>query len=324
MILGAWLHQADDLPHDQQVKLAAQNGIRSARCYHLDHGKVLSPYLIENGMGLLAGIHVNADQLLKDWRSQVHIDQLSAYHELGVPLDAICIGNELREGGDAPDLKRFTARLSFGLANVIDACRHWLISQGLHTRLTYAMEGIVLDEYGYFHEWLWPLIDACDIVGLNAYPMGPEAWFGFSAFEESRAFLQEPRKRHDRLSRFEYQLRAVLGQLEKIGKPLILTETGFPSAIGYDKVGKKRIMPITDGENYGYAMWEFLELIKGINFEYSSCIHGLYFYEWRDNLYHPKIWNIEQSPIHIAFGLCDHLGKPKFDLSTIFSGEYNK
>ena len=33
--------------------------------------------------------------------------------------------------------------------------------------------------------------------------------------------------------------------------------------------------------------------------------------------HHPKIWNVEQSPIHTAFGLCDTAGEPKFDLEDI-------
>jgi hypothetical protein len=118
------------------------------------------------------------------------------------------VGNELREGGDAPDKKRFTARLSFGLANVLVTYRQWLDEQGYATPLTYAMEGIVFDSEGYFHEWLWPLVDACDVVSLNLYPMDNSGWFTFGAFEESRRFLCDARVRNDRLALFELHVGA--------------------------------------------------------------------------------------------------------------------
>ncbi len=75
--------------------------------------------------------------------------------------------------------------------------------------------------------------------------------------------------------------------------------------------------PESDGERFGEAMAEFLGLIARVNAEYGRPIRALYFYEWRDNLYHAKIWNIEQSPIHVAFGLFDRTGVPKFDIATL-------
>src|SRR5512142_1007375 len=169
-------------------------------------------------MSMLAGMHVDSQALVQDWRSQMHLDELARMIDLGVELEGICVGNELREGGDAPDQKRFTARLSFGLANVLEAYRRWLVDHGYSVPLTYAMEGIVLDEEGRFHEWLWPLVDACDIVGLNLYPMDNAAWFTFGAFNESRLLLCDERIRHDRLLLFELRLRAILQQLEGTGK----------------------------------------------------------------------------------------------------------
>jgi hypothetical protein len=241
---------------------------------------------------------------------------------LGVRLDAICVGNELREGGDEPDRKRFTARLSFGLARVLEVYRGWMDTHGFDTPLTYAMEGIVCDAEGHFHEWLWPLVDACDLVGLNLYPLGNAAWFTFDAFEESRRFLRDPRVRHDRFVLFELHLRRALTQLATVGKPLILTETGFPSAVGYqleDQQNGRRVVPIHDVGAYAEAMVEFVDRIRTINAEYDEQIRSLYFYEWRDNLHHAKIWNVEQSPIHVAFGLCDRFGAPKFDIGALLS-----
>jgi hypothetical protein len=262
-------------------------------------------------------MHVDAEALFSDWHSQVHLDELSRYHELGVPLEAICVGNELREGGDEPDKKRFTARLSFGLAYVLDTYRRWLDDHGHRTPLTYAMEGIVFNGQGNLNEWVWPLVDACDIVSLNAYPMGSSAWFGWEAFDESRRFLHDARVRNDRLALFEWRLRRTLQTLDSIGKPLLLSETGFPSAVGYRIEGDRLVVPESDRARYGEVMVDFVNLVRRIDADYDGRIQSAYFYEWRDNLHHTKIWNVEGSPIHVAFGLCDRFGTPKFDIKEL-------
>jgi hypothetical protein len=97
---------------------------------------------------------------------------------------------------------------------------------------------------------------------------------------------------------------------------MLLSETGFPSAVGCHKEGDL-VVPETEKALYGEAMHAFVSLIRKVNADYQGRIQALYFYEWRDNLHHPKIWNVEQSPIHTAFGLCDRFGVPKFDLSTV-------
>jgi hypothetical protein len=181
------------------------------------------------------------------------------------------------------------------------------------------MEGIVFDRQGTFHEWMWPLIDACDIVSVNLYPMDVPAWFTFGAFEESRKFLANLRVRNDRLNLFELQLRQVLTQLERVDKPMMFTETGFPSAIGYQVEDQTLVIPETDTDLYAAAMADFMTRIQTVNADFDDCIQALYFYEWRDNLYHSKIWNVEQSPIHVAFGLCDRFGNPKFDIRKLLT-----
>jgi hypothetical protein len=316
MKIGAWIHTEDGIGLEEQLALAAQNGFRAIRSYDIAYAEAAARAIRQSGVGLLGGMHVDSEALLKDWRSQVRLEELEGYHELGVPLEGICVGNELREGGDAPETKRFTARLSFGLANVLATYRHWLADHGLATPLTYAMEGIVFDDEGTFHEWLWPLIDACDIVSVNAYPMDASAWFTYGAFEESRRLLTEPRVRNDRFALFEHRLRRALQQLEQVGKPMLFSESGFPSAVGCHKEDDL-VVPETDNARYGEAMRAFVSLIRRVNADYQGRIQALYFYEWRDNLHHPKIWNVEQSPIHTAFGLCDRFGVPKFDLSTV-------
>ena len=317
MKIGAWIHDYDNIPLDEQLALAAENGLQTVRSYHIVYAEKAAPALKQAGMSLFADMIVDAEALVADWRSQVRLDELARYHELGVPLEAVCVGNELRASGDEPDKKRFTARLAFGLANLLTTYRLWLDEQGYTTPLTYAMEAIVFDGEGFFNEWLWPLVDACDIISVNSYPMDNRAWFTFDAFEESRLFLYDSRVRNDRLVSFEFRLRRTLQELEHAGKPMILSETGFPSAVGYHLEGDRLVVPDSDNARYGELMYDFINLIRRVNADYDNRIQALYLYEWRDNLYHHKIWNVEQSPIHVAFGLCDRLGVPKFKIKEL-------
>jgi hypothetical protein len=317
MKMGAWIHDSDDVSLDWQIALAAENKLQTVRSYHIAYAEKAAPAIRQAGLSLFADMYVDAAALVKDWRSQLRLDELARYHELGVPLEAVCVGNELREGGDEPNNKRFTARLSFGLANLIATYRYWMDEHGYATPLTYAMEEIVFDREGYFCQWVWPLIDACDIISINRYPMGDRAWFTFDAFEESQRFLYNSRVCNDRLALFEVQLRRNLQELERAGKPVILSETGFPSAVGYHIEDDRLVVPESDNARYGELMRAFVNLIRRVNSDYRGRIQALYFYEWRDNLYHHKIWNEEQSPIHVAFGLCDRVGVPKFDIKEL-------
>lgn len=319
MKVGAWIHTHDRELTDE-IPNAARSGLTTTRSYSIDYALRAAQALRVVGMSLLGGMHVDSAALVKNWRSLCspeRLSELERYHTLGVPLEAICVGNELREGGDEPDKKRFTARLSFGLANVLAEYRRWLAEHQFDTPLTYAMEGIVCDAQGNFFEWLWPLVDACDIVGLNLYPMDGAAWFTYGAFEQSQKLLRDTRARNDRFNLFEYQLRRVLAQLEQVDKPLILTETGFPSAVGYHLEGEKLVVPESDREAYAEAMAEFCDILARVNRDYGGKIRSVYFYEWRDNLYHAKIWNVEQSPIHTAFGLCERDGTPKVEIEGL-------
>jgi hypothetical protein len=98
---------------------------------------------------------------------------------------------------------------------------------------------------------------------------------------------------------------------------MILSETGFPSAVGYHLEGDHLVVPESDNARYGELMVDFINLIRRVNDDYQGRIQALYIYEWRDNLYHYKIWNEEQSPIHVAFGLCDRFGVPKFNINDL-------
>ena len=317
MKIGAWFHTADSVPLAEQLTLGAKNGLATARCYSFTYARQAAPALCQLNLSLLAGMHVEGPALVTDWRSQLRLDELEAYHNLGIRLDAICVGNELREGGDEPGKKKFTRGLASNLVNLLNAYREWLQERQLSTPLTYAMEGIVFDEAGNFLDWVWQVMEACDIVGINSYPMENAGWFTFGAFDESRRFLLDPGFRQAQLADYENRFRRLLNQVRKVGKPIFLTETGFPSAIGYRREGERLVVPESDNAHYEQAMEEFLALIRRVDDEYGNPIRGMYFYEWRDNLYHAKIWNVEGSPIHVAFGLCDRNGVPKMNLKSL-------
>ena len=154
MKFGAWIHDYDGMPFDVQIPLAAESGLQSLRSYHFDYAAKMEPALKQTGMSLFADLWIDGEALAADWRSQVQVDELQRYHEMGVPLEAICVGNELRQGGDRPEDKKFTALLSFGLASLMGTYREWMDEHGYTTPLTYAMEGIVFDAAGDFHEWV--------------------------------------------------------------------------------------------------------------------------------------------------------------------------
>jgi hypothetical protein len=76
-------------------------------------------------------------------------------------------------------------------------------------------------------------------------------------------------------------------QLGNIHKDLILSEIGLPSAVGYHIEGEQLVVPESDNPRYEEAMYEFAHRI------------------------------VEQSPIHVSFGLCDRIGKAKIDIQRI-------
>jgi len=319
MIVGAWIHEGDGISVDRQIPELAKTGMCSIRCYDYAYAQRAASSLKKDGLSLLAGLHVDGPGLVRDWQSQLHLEEIQGYHQLNVKIEAICVGNEIREGGDAPGKKKFTANLSHNLVKLLSSYHLWLEEYGFTTPLTYAMEGIVFDETGHFLDWVWPVIEVCDIVGVNSYPMKNEGWFTFGAFDESRRFLQDHQIRREQLEKYEERLRLLLEQLKQVNRPLILTEAGFPSAVGYHLEGKRLVIPESDYEDYFEAMQEFVQLLLRLDQEYGHLIRGLYFYEWRDNLYHDKIWNVEGSPIHVAFGLCDRFGKAKVDIKKLVS-----
>ena len=97
MKFGAWIHERD-LPLDGQIHAARQSGLQSIRSYSLDYARRAAPALKQNGMSLLAGMHVEADAFAADWRSQIRLDELAEIHNLGMELEGVCVGNELRQG----------------------------------------------------------------------------------------------------------------------------------------------------------------------------------------------------------------------------------
>ena len=110
MKLGAWIHDYSDEDLEAQINAAAQSGLASIRSYSLGYSQKVGPIAKAAGIELLAGISVDGPELAADWRSQVKLDELEATTNVDCGLTGLCVGNELREGGDEPGKKKFTAR----------------------------------------------------------------------------------------------------------------------------------------------------------------------------------------------------------------------
>ena len=55
MKIGAWIHDYDGMSLDEQIPLAAANGLRTLRSHHILYGEKLAPALCQAGMSLFAG-----------------------------------------------------------------------------------------------------------------------------------------------------------------------------------------------------------------------------------------------------------------------------
>ena len=70
MKIGAWIHSYDDLPLAEQVPLAAEQGLRTVRSYHIGYAERIGPILSGlTGTTLLGGMSVSAEELVRDWRT---------------------------------------------------------------------------------------------------------------------------------------------------------------------------------------------------------------------------------------------------------------
>ena len=322
MKFGAWIHGRSKPSLTESILQAGAAGLESIRSYSIEYSREVAPTLKIAGLSLLAGMHIDAPALAADWRSQLNFEELEANLELGVELAGICVGNELREGGDDFDTKEFTGKLAEGLANVLNAYRNLIKLKGRNVPLTYANEAITFNPDGSVRPETLPMLEACDIIGVNLYPMEGVGWQGEEAFVLNRQLLMDKPTQDAQFEKFESQLRTVMAAVKKLDKTAILTETGFPSAIdfiltGQIAPGQERYAGVHAREAYENAMHRFLGIIKSVNYEYNERIQAVYFYEWQDNLYHRKIWNIEKSPIHVAFGLNDQDGIPKLDIPRL-------
>lgn len=337
MILGAWFHSSGlERIENSGFDKAREVGFSSARTYNYEHSQRISGELKRQNMSLYAGVEVrkgarfDASDLVRDWRSQLRSDDILKTHELGVPLVAICRGNELREyeEGSLPNW-RFTGRIAFALCKLLSATGELIREHGFDTPVTYAMEGLGLDTEGKMLEWVAPVVEAEDIFSVNCYPLEAEDWFTLETFRRNKRFLQDEREINLRLARFEYRLRCLLEELEKFDRPLIISETGLHAGVGYETrdavkreeraittVDGRTIVPLQDAEGFERVYVQFMSVISGVCKDYPGRVKGLYLYEWRDNPYHNKV-QTENSPVHACFGLCYANGTPKFDLSNL-------
>lgn len=317
MIYGAWIHNKVMPSFEENIKLASSVGIKSYRSYSLASTLNVLQYLKMGNLSVHAGYYVYPEHLLTDWKSQFRPKILNYYSNISIPVVGICIGNELRDGGDDPNKKHFSPLLAKNLSSLLRESRKWLNDHGYNTPVTYAMEGISFDQDTFdFLDWSWEVAEACDIVSINLYPMGIDEWHSDKSFELNKSFLLDDKEFESRIKVFEFQLRKILEQLKKINKKMILSETGFPSATNYT-LKDNLFIPDHDNSAYAERMFYFVNLINKMSSEFDNIIQTTYFYEWQDNLYHSKITNIENSPIHTSFGLCDHEGNQKLDIKKL-------
>ncbi len=339
MIVGAWFHLSGlERIEDSGLDKARNAGFTSAKTYNYEHSEGIAQELKKRNMSLYAGVEVrsgaffDAVDLVKDWRSQLRPDQVLKTHELGIPLVALCRGNELREylKGEPPNW-RFTEKIAVSLCKLLSATKNLIHENSFSTPVTYAMEGLGLGPNSKLLDWVVPIVETVDVFSVNYYPMEAKDWFTTDAFNHNKQFLRDDSEANGRLSRFEYGLRCLLDELERYDKPLILSETGLHAGAGFrtkDKTGKKemviitregeRIVPLQDPEGFEKVYLQFGSMVNNVSKDYPGRIQGLYIYEWRDNPYHSKI-KTENSPIHACFGLCYVDGTPKFGLPKLTS-----
>jgi len=335
MIVGAWFHPSGIKRIEESgFADAVKVGVKAARTYNYEHSEKIANILVNLNMSLYAGIGIDSEKLLKDWRSEIKRDQILKTLSLNVPLVAICLGNELREytEGEIPNWK-FSGRLAFALSNLIIEVKKFVQEHGFNAPITYAMEGFGLGANGKLQEWVVPVVEATDIYSVNCYPMEAKDWFTLDAFKRNKEFLTNDKEANLRLVKFEFMLRSLLNELEKYDKYLLLSEFGVHAGVNYKVVdnggnGEKagvieildgrKILPIQDANNFMKIYIRLANLISRVNRDYSGRIKGVFIYEWRDNPFHRKI-KTENSPVHACFGLCYVDGTPKFDISKITS-----
>jgi len=309
MILGAWFHNADGKLDSEQLRTASDAGLTSIRSYNYSYVVQLSSALKSMEMSVYAGIHVQAEDILRDPYSQIKMDIASRYFDLDIPMTALCVGNELRDPWTELGKWTLSEKLASNLAVVISELKKWLVDHGYSIPITYAMEGPFP-----WNDWLLPVIEACDIISINHYPIKGRHWFGEGGFEENRKFLTDKRERELLMLDYELVLRQVMERIADMDKELILSETGLPSGIAFGRE-QNLVIPEHDLHAFEDVYRRLLSIIYRVNADYDDRIKAVYFYEWRDNLYHAKIQS-ENSPIHNCFGLCHGDGTPKFNFSA--------
>jgi hypothetical protein len=130
MKIGTWIHDHDDLPLDQQMALAAENGLQTVRSYHIAYAEKVAPALTQTGMSLFADMFVDAEALVQGWRSQVRLDELARYHELAMSCARVAINpnpDSLRLGSllDWPTSSRPTANGWMSMATRLRSPTPW-------------------------------------------------------------------------------------------------------------------------------------------------------------------------------------------------------
>lgn len=313
MLCGTWFHNDDGSLNGQHVVSAYREGISLVRSYAFEHIAPIVDMIRQCDMGVLAGIHVDPEEVLTRPHDVALTGELRAYLESGVRLHAVCIGNELRDPWTAIGQWTFSEELAFKFCIVLERARTLLTELGeSDLRLTYAMERPFPWE-----PWLQPVVDACDFVSINLFPIENRHWFGPASMNANRSMLLSRNEQKLLLLKYDIALREVLERSRAVGKRVILSETGIPSGVSYEWRGE-RVVSQHLIEPWQEMLCEMMEIVMEANDDYGGAIEAVYLYEWRDNCCHSKRM-VEDSPAHASFGLCFDDGLEKADVKQIVS-----
>lgn len=313
MLLGTWFHNDDRNLNGQHVVSAHRRGISLVRSYTFEHIAPIVDVIRECEMSVLAGVHVDPEEVLTRPNDVSLEGEIRAYLESGVKVHAVCIGNELRDPWTKIGQWTFSEELATKFCIVLDRARELLTDLGVcELRVTYAMERPFPWE-----SWLQPVVNACDFVSINLFPIENRHWFGPASMDANRSMLLSRNEQKLLLLKYEVALREVLERTCAVGKRVILSETGIPSGISYEWRGE-RILSQHLIEPWREMLCKMMDIVVRANDAYGGCIEAVYLYEWRDNCWHSKRM-VEDSPAHASFGLCYEDGAEKVDVPQIVS-----
>lgn len=292
-------------------------GIDSLRVFSLNEGARLAPYAATHGMDLYLATHVSAFDLMNT--SKLHID-LAAMDQISsskVAIHALCLGHELGVPVES-DTKhaRFPDSYEKTMVKVFNIfrSRFMIVKERIRRRnirwpLTHAFTAgeiwALVDDMPWSKS-LASLVESLDLVSVTIYPHAD--WKGHLGLKSNHTFLSDRNYRLELIDRFEEEFSRLCDCLTGLGKPIVISETGLSSCIGW-KGSRKNGMPIHGDDLYVEAFSDWMDALGRICRNYSG-MRSVYLFEWKDNPEHPLVRG-SGLYIHAGFGLAEKNGHPK-------------